>query len=53
METRSPSLGKTGGLAAGGALALRLFKELLDVIGGGSGPIDRPPGGQPAVVPFR
>lgn len=53
VETRSLSVWKTGGLAAGGALALRLFLELPDVIGGGgSGPIDSPPGGQPAVVPF-
>lgn len=54
VETRTLSPWKTGGLAAGGALALRLFLELPDVIGGGgSGPIDRPPGGQPAVFPFR
>lgn len=54
VETRSLSLWKTGGLAAGGALALRLFLELPDVIGGGgSGPIDSPPDGQPAAVPYR
>lgn len=54
VETRSLSVWKTGALAGAGAVALRLFLELPDAIGGGgSGPNDTPPGGQPFLVPIR